>query len=183
MHARIRTGCGIVLLAATITASERCPAQEKRATPPDRDSVLVAARDIMGQQKYCALITVDSTGQPHARTMNPFPPEEDMTVWIATNSRSRKAHEIEKNPRVCLYYANHGQATGYVAITGRAVLVDDMAEKQKRKRDYWDQAFPDWKYLLLIKVIPERIEVINYRHGMLNDPVTWSAPSVQMSKP
>ena len=87
--------------------------------------------------------------------------------------------EIKNNPRVCLYYADHGQATGYVAITGNAVLVDDMEEKFKRKRDYWSQAFPDWKYLILVKVIPEKLEIINYKHGMLNDPITWSPPSIE----
>jgi general stress protein 26 len=144
-----------------------------------RDSLLAAAREIMGLQKYCALITVDSVGRPHARTMNPFPPEADMTVWFATNSRSRKVREIRDNPAVCLYYADHKEPRGYVAITGRAVLVDDMAEKLKRKRDYWEQAFPDWKYLVLIKVIPEHLDVLNYARGGKNDPTSWKVPSVE----
>jgi len=159
-------------------AAPECRAQLKRANSLDRDSVIAAAREIMGMQTYCALVTIDSSGQPHVRTMNPFPPEDDMSVWIATNSRSRKIREIRKNPRVCLYYADHSHASGYVAITGRAVLVDDMSEKLKRKRDYWKQAFPDYTYLLLIKVIPENLEVLNYRRGMLNDTLTWSAPSI-----
>lgn len=159
------------------TAPE-CTGQVKRAKAVERDSVIAAALEIIGMQTYCALVTVDSSGQPHVRTMNPFPPESDMTVWIATNSRSRKAREIYNNPRVCLYYADHSQASGYVAITGKATLVDDMNEKLKRKRSYWNQAFPDWKYLVLIKVIPERLEVLNYKRGMLNDTLTWSAPSI-----
>ena len=160
-----------------------CEAQKGAGKGPQRDSVIAAAREIMAMQHYCGLATIDSSGQPHVRTMNPFPPEADMTVWIATNSRSRKAHEIRNNSRVCLYYSDHQNATGYVAIAGRAVLVDDMAEQLKRKRGYWDQAFPDWKYLLLIKVVPERLEVLNYRRGMLNDTLTWSAPSVTFDNP
>ncbi len=166
------------LVVPILGTAPECAGQVKRAKTLERDSVIAAAREIMGMQTYCALITVDSSGGPHARTMNPFPPEKDMTVWIATNSRSRKAREIQHNPRVCLYYADHNKASGYVAITGKAVLVDDMNEKLKRKRGYWDQAFPDWKYLLLIKVVPEKLEVLNYKRGMLNDTITWSAPSV-----
>jgi general stress protein 26 len=162
-----------------LAASPECKAQEKPAANAERDSIIIAEREIIGAQKYCALITIDSSGRANIRTMNPFPPEDDMTVWIATNSRSRKVQKIKNNPQVCLYYANHGQATGYVAITGKAVLVDDMEEKLKRKRDYWSQAFPDWKYLILIKVIPEKLEIINYKHGMLNDPITWSPPSIK----
>jgi general stress protein 26 len=53
--------------------------------------------------------------------MNPFPPEEDMTVWVATNTNNRKVQEIRNDPRVCLYYADHSKATGYVALSGNAV--------------------------------------------------------------
>ena len=157
-------------------------AQVKYSTGTERDSLIAAAKEIIAMDKYCALATIDSSGHPDVRTMNPFPPEEDMTVWIATNSRSHKVQEIRNNPKVCLYYADHSKAAGYVTMTGTAVLVDDMNEKLKRKRDYWSQAFPDWKYLILIKVIPERLEVLNYKRGTLNDPITWSVPIVVFTK-
>lgn len=153
--------------------------QDRRGSDSRSDSLIAAAREIIGAQKYCALITTDSSGIPHIRTMNPFPPDDDMVVWMATNSRSRKIQEIRNNPRVCLYYANHGTATGYVSITGRAILVDDMSEKLKRRREYWTQAFPDWKFLLLIKVVPEKLEVINYKRGLVNGPETWDPPSTE----
>ncbi len=160
-------------------SSPECVAQDGRAQDSRRDSLIAAAREIIGAQKYCALITVDSAGRPNVRTMNPFPPDEEMNVWMATNSRSRKVQEIRNNPRVCLYYANHGTATGYVSITGKAILVDDMSEKLKRKREYWTQAFPDWKYLMLIKVVPEKIEVVNYKYGLSGGGDTWDPPAVE----
>lgn len=156
-------------------------AQTNQATKHNRDSLILAAREIMGLQKYCSLVTIDSAGNPNARTMNPFPPEDDMCVWVATNSRSKKVKEIRNNPNVSLYYSDHANAAGYVLIKGKAVLVDDHAEKIKRKRDYWDQSFPDFKYLMLIKVIPERIEVINYKHKMYNDPKTFEAPFIDLN--
>ena len=156
---------------------------EQRATAGKREAAIAAAREIMSLQKYCALITVDSSGQPHARTMNPFPPEADMTVWIATNSRCRKVREIQNHSQVSLYYADHNEASGYVVLTGKAVLVDEMSEKLKRKRDYWDQSFPDWKYLVLIKVIPEKLEVLNYKRDLLNDEVTWQIPAFELIHP
>jgi general stress protein 26 len=175
--------CFTFLFLLIIAAPLKCISQEKPTGLTKRDSIIAAAREIIGMQKYCALITVDSSGKPQVRTMNPFPPEDDMTVWIATNSRSRKVKEIRNNPQVCLYYANHSQATGYVSITGKAVLVDDMNEKLKRKREYWNRAFPDWKYLILIQVIPEKLEVLNYKRGMLNNSITWSIPSIEFKKP
>ncbi len=134
----------------------------------------------MGAQTYCALVTVDETGRPQVRTMNPFPPEDDMTVWFATNTRSRKVREMRRDPRVTLYYADHQNAIGYVALAGRAVLVDDRQEILKRKRAYWDQAFPGLRNLVLVKVVPERLDVLNYKAGLKVDPQTWRTPSIEL---
>ncbi len=162
-------------LAAPLRAAEERPKL-------DRKQLIEAAREIMAGQTYCGLVTLDEAGRPQVRTMNPFPPEEDMTVWIATSTRTRKAQEIRKDPRVVLYYANHKEATGYVALSGRAVLVDDMQEILKRKRAYWDQAFPGLKNLVLIKVVPERLDVLNYAKGALGDEVTWRTPSLDLGE-
>jgi general stress protein 26 len=158
-------------------------AQEKPTSPADeRSRLIAAAREIMAAQTYCALVTLDEAGRPQVRTMNPFPPEEDMTVWFATNTRSRKVREMRRDPRVALYYSDHKNAIGYVQITGRVVLVEDMQEILKRKRAYWDQAFPGLKNLVLIKVVPERIDVLNYKAGLPVDPETWRTPSVEMGR-
>ncbi len=168
-------------LVAPVLADE--PRPQPKPAPPDRAAVVAAAREIIAAQTYCALITLDQGGRPQVRTMNPFPPEEDMTVYVATNTRSRKVEQIRKDPRVALYYADHKNAIGYVQISGRAELVTDPAEIQKRKRAYWEQAFePGLKNLVLIKVVPERIEVLNYKAGLHNDPVTWQTPSVELGK-
>ena len=165
--------------------SELLPAdagQEKPAGQPSRSELIAAALEIIASQQYCALITQDQQGCSQARTVNPFPPDENMIVWIATSTLTRKVQQIRRDSRVTLYYADHAKATGYVAITGSAVLVDDRAEMIKRKRAYWDTAFPGFKNLVLIKVIPEHLDVLNYSRGAQNDPVTWHAPSVEFKK-
>ena len=45
----------------------------------------------------------------------------------------------------------------------------------KRKHGYWDSVFPEFKNLVLIKVIPEHLEALNYSWGVNGDPVTWHA--------
>jgi general stress protein 26 len=173
----------IYLLPCFTTSPCVISAQDKKPPTPDRASLIAAAREIMQAQKYCALITIDEAGRPQARTMNPFPPEENMTVWIATNTNTRKVQQMRHDPRVTLYYADHTNATGYVAIMGRAVLIDDMTEIMKRKRAYWDTAFPGLKNIVLIKVIPEQLEVINYKQGALGDTSTWRAPFISFDTP
>jgi general stress protein 26 len=163
-------------------AKDQKPAQAAPSQADERARLVAAAREIMGAQTYCALITLDETGRPQVRTMNPFPPEEDMAVWFATNTRSRKVREMRHDPRVTLYYSDHKNAIGYVAITGHAVLTEDMQEILKRKRAYWDQAFPGLKNLVLVKVVPERLDVLNYKAGLQADSETWRTPSIELGE-
>ncbi len=155
-------------------------AGDKQLSAQERARTITAAREIMNAQTYCALITMDESGRPQVRTMSPLPPEEDLTVWFATNSRSRKVQEIRRNPRVTLYYADHSRAVGYIALEGRAILVEDMAEIQKRKRAYWDHAFPGLKHLVLVKIVPERLDGLSYKAGTVIDPITWRTPSLEL---
>src|SRR5512143_69690 len=176
---RLRFAWLLSLLALATPAAAM--AQDKPPSPTDdRARLIAAAREIMGAQTYCALITIDETGRPQVRTMNPFPPEDDMAVWFATNTRSRKVREMRRDPRVALYYSDHAKAIGYVQITGHAVLVDDRQEILKRKRAYWDQAFPGLLNLVLVKVVPERLDVLNYKAGVQADPETWRTPSIEL---
>ena len=146
----------------------------------DRDTIMVAAREIIKETTYCALVTVDSSGQPQIRTMNPFPPNEEFITWFATSRTSRKVREIRNNPKVCVYYAAHIDAKGYVNITGTATVIDDKDLLLKMKREYWN-GIPGWQEkFVLIKIIPKTIDVINYKHGLTNDPNTFRAPSVSM---
>ena len=139
---------------------------------------MVAAKEIINATHYCALITIDSTGQPQVRTMNPFPVNDELITWFATSRTSRKVAELKKNPKVCVYYADHVNAKGYVSITGTAEVIDDKALLIKMKREYWN-GIPNWQDIfVLIKVVPKSMDVINYKHGLNNNPQTFKAPSI-----
>ncbi|WP_306599775.1 pyridoxamine 5'-phosphate oxidase family protein [Geothrix sp. 21YS21S-2] len=148
------------------------------AKTPSREATLAAARELMTSCHYTALCTVAADGGPRVRTMNPFPPEADMSVWMATSDTTLKVQELRANPKVTLFYGDLTRMEGYVALRGKAVLVTDPAEIARRHRAYWDQAFPGGRNLVLIHVVPERLEVISYKHGLNNDPAAWTAPAV-----
>jgi general stress protein 26 len=144
--------------------------------PVNKDTLMVAAMELIRNTTYCALVTIDSTGQPQIRTMNPFPMKDGIDIWFATSRSSRKVKEIQKNPNVCVYWADHVHAQGYVNITGTAEVIDDKELLVKMKRDYWE-GMPNWKdVFVLIHITPKRLEVINYKHQLNNDPVTFKAP-------
>jgi general stress protein 26 len=144
----------------------------------NRDTILTAASEIIKETVYCALVTIDSTGQPDVRTMNPFPPSGDWITWFATSRYSEKVNEIRNNPKVCVYFADHTTAKGYVNISGAAEVIDDKTLLIRKKRAYWDN-IQGWEdNFVLIKIVPKTMEVINYKHGLNNDPRTFKAPSV-----
>lgn len=162
------------LLALILVPSNPARSQSKI----NRDTMLHAARELMDASHYCALVTLDSSGSPHVRTMNPYPANDQLITWFATSRTSRKVHEIRNNPHVCVYYANHEEARGYVSITGLATVIDDKDLLLKMKRDYWN-GIPGWQEkFVLIKVVPVSLEVINYKHGLNNDPNTFKAPTL-----
>ena len=156
-------------------------AQSSQAPRLDRQSLLATAREIMKTARYCALVTLDPKGRPHARTMDPFAPEENMVVWFGTNASSRKVAEIRRNQRVTLYYFVAADQA-YVTISGRARIVSDGAEKTPHWKDEWKNFYPNReKNYLLIAVVPEKLEVISVKEGINGDTITWTPPAVKFS--
>lgn len=152
----------------------------QNAAPKDSlDNKLInAAREIITEAGTCALITLDEKDHPMIRVMDPFLPEDDFTIWLGTNPKSRKVNQIKNNPNVTLYYLK-SDASGYVVIHGIAQLVDDQKEKDKRWKDEWEAFYPNKsEAYLLIKVSPEWMEVLSYTHGIAGDPTTWQTPVV-----
>ncbi|MBL7861287.1 MAG: pyridoxamine 5'-phosphate oxidase family protein [Cyclobacteriaceae bacterium] len=150
--------------------------------PPESGAVdaTEAARELIKRVGKCALITLDESGQPQVRTMDPFEPEPDFTIWLATNPQSRKVTQIENNPAVTLYYADGDN--GYVSLYGSAKLINDQTEKDIRWKQGWEQFYPNRKEgYLLIKVKPSRMEIIDYKSGIQGDSITWQ-PEVILFK-
>ena len=143
------------------------------------DSILVAAKETINSNRYCVLITLNKEGIPHARTMDPFPIEEDFTIWFGTNKNSRKVEEIKNNPNVTVYYSSTDWQN-YVSITGKAEIIDDKNEKDKRWKKEWEFFYPDnKKNYLLIKVTPIKMDVLTSKHSLTPDKNTWRIPHIK----
>lgn len=152
--------------------------QKQNTNDSLNQKLLNVAREIMVSAKTCALITVDKQNQPRTRMMDPFVPEKDFTVWLGTNPKSRKVTQIKNNPKVTLYYLDESNS-GYVTLHGKAELVSSLDMKEKKWKENWEAFYPDKKEnYLLIKVIPESIEVISYTHNIISTKENWLPPIV-----
>lgn len=157
-------------------------AQESETVSTPRDTLIAAARQIMESAHLCALVTLDESGQPRARAMDPFSPEDDMTVWLGTNRKTRKVQDIKNDSRVTLFYLDPN-GKGYVSLYGTARVVEDPEEIARRWKAEWSQYYPDReKSYILIEVTPSRLEVVNYSRGVAGDPETWKPPSVTFTR-
>ena len=147
-----------------------------------RDTLIATAREIISTARYCALITVDSKGRIHARTMDPFPPDENLVIWFGTNPKSRKVAEIRRNHRVTLYYFDR-EGVAYVTISGIARLVNDPQEKARHWKDEWKTFYPDREQgYLLIAVTPLTLEVVSEKKGIVGDAVRWTPPAIRLGQ-
>ena len=111
-----------------IAQTEQFPPQREIS----RDSLLIYARIIVDSADSRVLVTVDEDGKPQARTMSPFPPEENWVIWLGTFPFSRKVKQIQNNPNVVVFYYDT-KSYSYVSISGKARLVNDPDLKAK----YW----------------------------------------------
>ena len=182
MRATLRTGT-VVAVAVAVGLPAMGAADSRSVTQePSRDAVLEAARAIMIAAENCALVTLGVDGRPQARMMNPFAPEEDLSVWMATNPGTRKVAEIRADERVTLIYFDPADP-GYVTLLGDVRLIDDADERRARWKDEWNLYYPggplDDDYLLM-EFVPTRVEVVSVKFGIADDPQAWKPAIVEM---
>ncbi len=103
-------------------------------------------------------------GQPRVRVVHPG--FEGRKLWIATGRSSAKARQIERNPKVELFYQIGGDFV-HLTITGEARFSDDLAEKKRvwdakifdyELAQFWPEG-PGSKDFGLILVTPHRVEL------------------------
>ena len=128
---------------------------------PDETLNIVTAT--LKAAEFCFLITAGENGQANARLMQPFDAETDLTIWMGLSPHSRKAREIKKNPHVTLAY-QHVPEGAYVTLLGTATLVENPEKRQQYWRDsffeFWPEG-PTGDFYILLKFIPDKIEVMN----------------------
>ena len=156
----------IILIASSLMAQEL---EDKPNQEISRDSLLTVARTIIDSARCRTFITVDENGKPQARAMSPFPPEENMVIWLGTNPRSRKVKQIKNNPNVVVYYYDT-KGRSYVSVAGKARIVNDPEKKAHYWKKSWTRFYPDPdKDYTLIEVTPKRLEICSFKYKLFWD--------------
>lgn len=137
--------------------------------PSKVQTILETAKLIMRAAKNCFLITLDESGHPTARIMDPFDPKAGMRIWMGTNKNTRKIAQIKNDTRATLaYYDVEGM--GYVTLIGKVRLVTDPVLKEKWWKDEWEAFYPGGnksEVYCLIEFSPFHIEVMDISRKVL----------------
>jgi general stress protein 26 len=135
--------------------------------------LLAAARETMVKSRDCWAATPSIDGGVNIRVVEPIarePGDEDWTIWIATSGASRKAAEILRAGRLSLGY-QHPLGRDYVALLGRATVVDERTQVRRRWQETWRVFFPggpDDPNTVLVMFEVDRIELCV--HGASPEP-------------
>lgn len=168
----------LIILSALLISPNYNYSQTIEANDSTNIKLKNIAREIIESAGLCTLITLDKDGNPRARAMDPFLPNDDFTIWFGTNAKSRKVEQIKNDPRVTLYYLNR-DGSGYVSVYGTAELVNDKKSKDKYWKEEWEAFYHDKEIdYLLIKFTPLWMELISTPHGITGDSINWQPPKV-----
>jgi len=141
---------------------------ENRDEPCDDALLLDAVRKTMAATPYCMLVTVGNSGDLEARMMDTLEPEADMSIWMGTSPTTRKVRQLEVDSRATLTFCDDS-GFGYVTMIGRARLVLDLDERQRRWKNEWVDFYPDGPAgdgFALLEFTPERIEAMSVAHEL-----------------
>ena len=169
--------CALLLLIAG-------PGSAGAQAPPSREHILATARAIAATARYATLMTVANNAVPHGRIVDPLALDDDLTIHVATVATSRKVQEIARNPRVSLLYFDAAGGS-YVTFSGRAAFVRDAAEKQRKWKPEWSPFYPGGPGgtdTVLFRIKPSRLEIVSPAAGINNDPRTWRAVTLDLTK-
>jgi general stress protein 26 len=133
-------------------------------TEADVVQFLTAARETIAAVPICWLATRSLEGGTNARAVNSSagrPGSDEWTRRFLVRRSSRKVSEMRAAPLVTLAF-QHPSGDRYVALGGRATIIDDTAEMRTMWSSDLDAHFPPGfadANMIVIEVNIDRIEV------------------------
>jgi general stress protein 26 len=125
---------------------------------------LATARELIATVPICWLATRSLEGGTNARAVNSSagrPGSDEWTRRFLVRRSSRKVAEMRAGPQVTLAY-QHPSGERYVALGGRAELIESVAEMRTLWRSELDAHFPAGfadANMIVVRVDVDRIEV------------------------
>ena len=138
------------------------------------------AFDIIKESKNCVLVTLNSENKPTTRVMEHNLYNKKFDIYLVTNPFSRKVSHLKSNPIISLNFQSNDRLS-YVSVNGETQLIDDIKLKNKYWKDEWT---PHYKNIetdcVLIKIIPESLEIVSLTNEVFGDSKTWKPKTISI---
>ncbi|RZL39462.1 MAG: general stress protein [Rubrivivax sp.] len=138
---------------------------------PDEDLAGQAAadkiKDLVSNGDSCFFCTVGMSSQLHARPMTVIELDDAGRLWFFTEADSLKNVELDRDPRVTLFF-KQGDNGGHLKLDGEAAEVTDRDTIHRLwtpKLRAWFTEGPDDPRISLLRVDPVGGEYWDNRHG------------------
>lgn len=120
--------------------------------------------------KNCNIVMVGSNGSngyPNIKAMFKVEAEGLKTMWLSTNTSSKRVTQFKENPKACLYFVDQSEFKGLMLVGDMEVLIDIESRKRLWSEGcevYYPLGVEDPDY----SVLRFTAKWGNYYHGLQN---------------
>lgn len=120
--------------------------------------------------KNCNIVMVGSNGSngyPNIKAMFKVEAEGLKTMWLSTNTSSKRVTQFKENPKACLYFVDQSEFKGLMLVGDMEVLTDIESRKRLWSEGcevYYPLGVEDPDY----SVLRFTAKWGNYYHGLQN---------------
>ena len=121
----------------------------------NREDAKQVSLELLASTEAVYVTTVDEGGFPQTRVMfnlrykEQFPSlmeifqghENDLLIYLATNTSSAKINQIKTNPAGCVFYCNYKEFHSLM-LAGNFEILDDPEIKKELWQDGWEIYYP-----------------------------------------
>ncbi len=133
----------------------------------DKETAIEQALALADRSGIVMLGTNGDNGFPNIKAMLKMENEGLKTVWMGTNTSSRRVGQLRHDPRASLYFIDMEKWMG-VMLVGEVELLQDAASRQRLWREGFEKYYPlgvnDPDYT----VLRFTARWGNYYHGLAN---------------
>lgn len=95
----------------------------------DKDTAIKYSLNLVKNSNIAMVSTVDNDGYPNIKEMLNLLNEGIKTIWLSTNTSSKKVSRILKDNRASVYYVDSENSMGLMLIGEVEVLLDEASNK------------------------------------------------------
>ena len=106
----------------------------------DKETAIEQALALADRSGIVMLGTNGDDGTPNIKAMLKMENEGLKTVWMSTNTSSRRVGQLRRDPRACLYFIDMEKWMG-VMLVGGVELLQDAESRQRLWREGFEKYY------------------------------------------